>query len=59
MPVPGYDPIDVDHMLESRLADDEIETHLDDEALSAYRSGEASLVDLLEDETIQELLETA
>lgn len=57
MPVPGYDPIDIDHMLESRLGDADIEAHLDTDDLERYRAGEATLFDLLEDDQIQDVLD--
>lgn len=57
MPVPGYDPEDLDDALESRLDEDEIRATLDDAALAAYREGEADLVDLLDDAEIERLLD--
>lgn len=57
MPVPGYDPEDLDDALESRLDEDEIRAALDDAALAAYREGEADLVDLLDDAEIERLLD--
>lgn len=57
MPVPGYDPIDIDHMLESRLGDADIQAHLDTDDMERYRAGEATLFDLLDDDQIQEILD--
>ncbi|WP_293032301.1 hypothetical protein [Natronococcus sp.] len=57
MPVPGYDPEDVDDTLESLLEDDEIEQHLSEAELEAYRNGEETLVDLLDGEEINRILE--
>ncbi|WP_049888660.1 hypothetical protein [Natronococcus occultus] len=57
MPVPGYDPEDVDDTLEALLEDEEIETYLSDSELASYRAGEESLVDLLEGEEIHGILE--
>ncbi|TYL37743.1 hypothetical protein CV102_15505 [Natronococcus pandeyae] len=57
MPVPGYDPEDIDDTLESLLEDDEIEQHLSDSELEAYRNGEVDLVDLLDGDEIRHILE--
>ena len=57
MSVPGYDPIDVDHMLESRLSEDEIADHLTESELASYRNGGEALVDLLDPEEIEAVLE--
>jgi hypothetical protein len=56
MPVPGYDPEDLDDVLESNLDPGEIEARLSDEELAAYREGEANLVDLLDEAQIQGLV---
>lgn len=47
MPISGYDPEDIDDMLESRLTDDEKAELLTDAEWEAYRRGDESLVDLL------------
>lgn len=57
MPVPGYDPEDVDDTLESLLEGDEIERHLSEAELEAYRAGEEDLVDLLDGEEIRRILD--
>lgn len=56
MPVPGYDPDDVEETLESALSEEEIEARLDEGELEAYRSDEESLVDLLEQDDIEEVV---
>ncbi|WP_049891765.1 hypothetical protein [Natronococcus amylolyticus] len=57
MPVPGYDPEDIDGTLEALLEPDEIEDYLDDEQLEAYRNGGEDLVDLLEGDEIRRILD--
>ncbi|MDG5820319.1 hypothetical protein [Natronococcus sp. A-GB7] len=57
MPVPGYDPEDIDDALESLLEDDEIEDYLDEEQLEAYRNGGEDLVDLLEGDEVRRILD--
>ncbi|WP_121820229.1 hypothetical protein [Halostella salina] len=56
MPVSGYDPEDIDDTLEARLGDAELRERLTDEELDAYRSEEASLVDLLDEDEIARVL---
>lgn len=56
MPVPGYDPDDVEETLEGALSEEEIESRLDESELDAYRSGEESLVDLIDEDDIEEVL---
>lgn len=57
MVIPGYDPEDLDDVLEARMDEAEIETQLTDEQWEAYRRGRESLVDLLDDDEIRELVE--
>ncbi|WP_394743272.1 hypothetical protein [Natronococcus roseus] len=57
MPVPGYDPEDIDDTLEALLEPNEIEDYLDDEQLEAYRNGGQDLVDLLEGNEIRRILD--
>ncbi|UHQ98990.1 hypothetical protein HYG81_24890 (plasmid) [Natrinema zhouii] len=57
MPIPGYDPEDIDEMLESRLGDDEIESKLTKSELGRYRAGDAILMDLLDEEEIERVRE--
>jgi hypothetical protein len=56
MPVPGYDPGDVDDMLEAHLTDQERAELLTDAERDAYERGEASLVDLLAQSEIADVL---
>ncbi|SDJ50525.1 hypothetical protein [Natronorubrum texcoconense] len=56
MPIPGYDPEDIDEQLESRLDDGEIERKLTDSELEAYRDGDANLIDFLDEEEIEGIL---
>jgi hypothetical protein len=55
MPVPGYDPEDLDRLLLDRL-DDDPERVLDAEQLRRYESGE-DLVDVLSDEEIRDIVD--
>jgi hypothetical protein len=57
MPVPGYDPEDVDDMLETRLEETDVRSHLSDDEWESYQNDDASLVELLDDEQIEQLLE--
>ena len=55
MPVPGYDPEDLDDELEARLTDGELRERLTDDEFRRYENGE-SLVELLDSEEIERLL---
>jgi hypothetical protein len=57
MPVPGYDPDDVDTLVEDRLDEAEIEAALTDDQLAAYRAGDADITALLSDDEIRRLLD--
>ena len=57
MPVPGYDPEDLDDTLESLLDDQTKKEYLSDDEWDAYQRGDASLVDLLEGSEIERLLD--
>ncbi|WP_440764100.1 hypothetical protein [Natronorubrum sp. DTA7] len=57
MPIPGYDPEDIDEQLESRLDDEEIEDRLSDSELEAYRNGDANLMDFLDEDEIGGILD--
>jgi hypothetical protein len=59
MPVPGYDPSDVDDMLESHLTDQQLAEYLSDAEREAYARGEAGLVDLLAESEIDAILDDA
>lgn len=56
MVIPGYDPEDLDDVLEARMDEREIETFLTDEEWESYRSGRAGLIDLLDDDEVRELV---
>lgn len=56
MPVPGYDPDDVDDMLESRLGESDIRERLSESEWESYQDGDATLVDLLDDEEIRGMI---
>lgn len=56
MPVPGYDPEDLDDVLETKLTRQQKQAYLTDEEWATYRSGDVSLIDLLDDEEIEGLL---
>ena len=55
MPVPGYDPEDLDNELEATASDDELRARMTDEEFREYENG-GSLVELLDEEDIDELL---
>lgn len=57
MPVPGYDPEDVDELLDSLLEEDELQTYLSDDEIAAYNNGDESLIDLLEGSEVREILQ--
>ncbi len=57
MPVSGYDPEDIDDMLESRLTDDEKAQFLTDAEWEAYQRGDESLVDLLSSSEIKRIFD--
>lgn len=59
MVIPGYDPEDIDDVLETYIGEDQLSTYLTDEELAAYRSSDESLVSMLTGEEIRELLEEA
>lgn len=54
MPVPGYDPDDLDEFLAERLEGREVSDYLTAEEQRRYENGE-SLTDLLSDEDIKRL----
>jgi hypothetical protein len=58
MPVPGYDPEDIDSTLESLLDGDDIAALLSEEELQSYRNDDASLVSLLESGEIQRIFDS-
>jgi hypothetical protein len=57
MPIPGYDPDDVENLLESKLTETNVRSHLADDEWQAYQNGEASLIDLLDEGDIDQLLD--
>jgi hypothetical protein len=57
MPVPGYDPDDVDNLLEQKLSETDVRSQLSDEELQSYESGDARLVELLDENQIDQLLD--
>lgn len=57
MPVPGYDPEDIDSTLESLLDADDIAEILSEEERQSYQDGDANLVDLLESGDINRIFQ--
>lgn len=57
MPIPGYDPEDIDDTLEELLTKEEKQEYLTDEEWESYRSGDESLLDLLESSEIKKIFE--
>lgn len=55
MPVPGYDPDDLDQLLADRMEGRDPSNWLNDEERREYEAG-GSLVDLLDEADIHELL---
>ncbi|SDJ67233.1 hypothetical protein SAMN05216226_10732 [Halovenus aranensis] len=58
MVIPGYDPRDLDEMLESRADTADVKARLTDAEWAAYRNGEESLIDLLDSQALHDLAET-
>ena len=60
MPIPGYDPDDIEQLIETTIDaefdQEELSGRLSDEQLSRVESGER-VVDVADDETIDALLE--
>lgn len=56
MPVPGYDPEDIDELLDSLLEADDLQAYLSEGEIAAYDSGDESLIDLLSGSEIREIL---
>ena len=56
MVIPGYDPEDIDNVLETYIGEDQLNAYLTDEELAAYRSSDESLVNVLSGEEIRDLL---
>lgn len=57
MVIPGYDPEDLDDLLESRMDAEEIESFLSEEEWELYRNGDEALIDLLDDDEFRHLVE--
>ncbi|MFC4541301.1 hypothetical protein ACFO5R_05110 [Halosolutus amylolyticus] len=57
MPIPGYDPDDLDDALEAAVDDEDLEDALTDEQWEAYRRDDAALVDVLDEAEIERLLD--
>jgi hypothetical protein len=56
MPVPGYDPEDLDAQLEAAAGEDELRARMTDEEFRRYENGD-HLIDLLDEDEIDELLD--
>ncbi|SFB67721.1 hypothetical protein SAMN05444422_10171 [Halobiforma haloterrestris] len=56
MPVPGYDPEDIEDALETSLGETHLEEYLSESERETYRQGDAELVDLLEADEIREII---
>lgn len=55
VPVPGYDPDDLDDVLRTRLEDPERRKRLSEEERAAYERGD-DLVEALDEETIDRIV---
>lgn len=58
MPVPGYDPEDIDSTLKSLLDEDDIVELLSEEEWQSYKDGDANLVNLLESSEIDHIFDS-
>lgn len=56
MPVPGYDPDDLDEELSERTTEEDLDRLLTEEERRAYENGEESLFDLLSEEDVEAIL---
>ena len=56
MPVPGYDPEDLDDRLAELTTEADLERLLTDEERRAYENGEEGLFDLLSEDDLEEIL---
>jgi hypothetical protein len=59
MVIPGYDPEDIDDILETHIGEDQLGTYLSDDELASYRDGDETLVNMLTTDEIRQLLEGA
>jgi len=59
MVIPGYDPEDIDDILEAHIGEDQLGTYLSDAELASYRDGDETLVNMLTTDEIRQLLEDA
>jgi hypothetical protein len=57
MTIPGYDPRDLDALVEQQVSEGDIEAVLTEEERAAYRAGDATVTELLDEETIGRLLD--
>lgn len=57
MPVPGYDPDDVDALLETKLSETDVRERLSDDEWQSYQDDDTSLVELLDENEIDQLLD--
>jgi hypothetical protein len=56
MPISGYDPDDLDGLLEQLLDEGDLRAHLTDDQWTAYEDGEEELTDILDDDDVERLL---
>ena len=56
MPVPGYDPDDLDEELSERTTEEDLDRLLTEEERRAYENGDEGLFDLLSEEDIEAIL---
>ncbi|APW96722.1 hypothetical protein CHINAEXTREME_02550 [Halobiforma lacisalsi AJ5] len=57
MPIPGYDPEDIEDALETNLEEAHLEEYLSESERETYRNGDAELVDLLEADELRAIVE--
>lgn len=56
MPISGYDPDDLDGLLERLLDESDLREHFSEEQWNAYKDGDLKLNDMLEDDEIERML---
>lgn len=53
MPVPGYNPEDMDNALETKLEESDVRSYLTDDEWQSYQNENEELIDLLNDDLEQ------
>lgn len=56
IPVPGYDPEDMDNALETKLEESDVRSYLTEDEWQSYQNDDEELIDLLNDDDIEQEL---